>query len=73
MISSFIMSREKIANLKFNDPLNEDQDLDKSKKVNINVLLNNIRTDKKREQLESIVFIGLIAVVIITTGIIASL
>jgi hypothetical protein len=73
MISSFIMSREKIANLKFNDPLNENQDLDKSKKVNINVLLNNIRTDKKREQLESIVFIGLIAVVIITTGIIASL
>ncbi len=73
MISSFIMSREKIANLKFNDLLNENQDLDKSKKVNINVLLNNIRTDKKREQLESIVFIGLIAVVIITTGIIASL
>ena len=73
MISSFIMSREKIANLKFNDPLNENQDLDKSKKVNINILLNNIRTDKKREQLESIVFIGLIAVVIITTGIIASL
>ena len=73
MISSFIMSREKIANLKFNDPLNENQDLDKSKKVNINVLLNNIRTDKKREQLESIVFIGLISVVVITTGIIASL
>ena len=73
MISSFIMSREKIANLKFNDPLNENQDLDKSKKVNINVLLNNIRTDKKREQLESIVFIGLISVAVITTGIIASL
>ena len=73
MVSYLFMSREKIANLKFNDPLNENQDLDKSKKVNINVLLNNIRTDKKREQLESIVFIGLIAVVIITTGIIASL
>ena len=73
MISSFIMSREKIANLKFNDPLNENQDLDKSKKVNINVLLNNIRTDKKRELLESSVFIGLIAVAVIITGFISSL
>ena len=73
MINTFFVPREKMTNPKFNDPLNENQDLDKSKKVNINVLLNNIRTDKKREQLESIVFIGLIAVVIITTGIIASL
>ena len=67
------MSGEQITNRKFNDSLKENQDLDKPKKVNINILLNNIRTDKKREQLESIVFIGLIAVVIITTGIIASL
>jgi hypothetical protein len=67
------MSGKQITNRKFNDSLKENQDLDKPKKVNINILLNNIRTDKKREQLESIVFIGLIAVVIITTGIIASL
>ena len=73
MINTFFVPREKMTNPKFNDPLNENQDLDKPKKVNINILLNNIRTDKKREQLESIVFIGLIAVVIITTGIIASL
>ena len=67
------MSGKQITNRKFNDSLKENQDLDKPKKVNINILLNNIRTDKKREQLESIVFIGLISVVIITTGIIASL
>ena len=67
------MSVQQITNLKLNNPLKENQDLNKPKKVNINILLNNIRTDKKREQLESIVFIGLIAVVIITTGIIASL
>jgi hypothetical protein len=73
MISSFFMSREQIANPKFNDPLDKNQDLDKPKKVNLNILLNNIRTDKKREQLESIVFIGLISVAVITTGIIASL
>ncbi len=73
MISYLFMSGEQITNRKLNDSLKENQDLNKPKKVNINILLNNIRTDKKRELLESSVFIGLIAVVIITTGIIASL
>ena len=73
MISNFFMSGKQITNRKFNDSLKENQDLDKPKKVNINILLNKVRTDKKREQLESIVFIGLISVVVITTGIIASL
>ena len=73
MVSYLFMSGEQITNRKFNDSLKENQDLDEPKKVNINILLNNIRTDKKREQLESIVFIGLISVVVITTGIIASL
>ena len=67
------MSGKIITSRKFNDSLKENQDLDKPKKVNINILLNKVRTDKKREQLESIVFIGLISVVVITTGIIASL
>ena len=67
------MSGEQITNLKINGSLKKNQDLDKPKKVNINILLNKVRTDKKREQLESIVFIGLISVVVITTGIIASL
>ena len=67
------MSGKIITSRKFNDSLKENQDLDKPKKVNINILLNNIRTDKKREQLESIVIIGLISVTVITTGIIASL
>ena len=67
------MSVQQITNLKLNNPLKENQDLNKPKKVNINVLINKIRADKKREQLESSVFIGLIAVFVITTGIIASL
>ncbi len=73
MISYLFMSGEQITNRKFNDSLKENQYLDKHKKVNINVLLNKIRIDKKREQLETIVFIGLIAVVAITTGVIVSL
>ena len=67
------MSVQQITNLKLNNPLKENQDLNKPKKVNINVLINKIRADKKREQLESIVIIGLISVTVITTGIIASL
>ena len=73
MISSFFMSREQIANPKFNDPLDKNQDLDKPKKVNINVLLSKIKADNKKTQLESSVFFGLIAAVIITAGVIASL
>ena len=73
MISSFFMSREQIANPKFNDPLDKNQDLDKPKKVNINVLLSKIKDDNKKKQLESNLFFGLIAVVIIITGVIASL
>jgi hypothetical protein len=67
------MSGKQITNRKFNDSLKENQDLDKPKKVNINILLNNIRADKKRDQLASNVFFGLIVVAVITTGVIASL
>ena len=73
MISNFFMSGKQITNRKFNDSLKENQDLDKPKKVNINILLNNIRADKKRDQLASNVFFGLIVVSVITTGVIASL
>ena len=73
MISYLFMSGEQITNRKFNDSLKENQDLDKPKKVNINILLNNIRADKKRDQLASIVFFGLIVAAVITTGVIASL
>ncbi len=67
------MSVQQITNLKLNNPLKENQDLNKPKKVNINILLNNIKADKKRDQLASNVFFGLIVVAIITTGVIASL
>ena len=54
------MSGEKVTNLK-------------SKKIDIKILLNRIRADEKKGQLESNVFFGLIAVVIIVTGVIVSL
>ena len=50
-------------------------DLNKSKikkKVDINVLLNKVRSEEKKEKFESIIFISLISFVILVTGIIVS-
>ena len=42
-------------------------------KVDINILLNRVRTEKKREKKENLLFLSLIGSVIVVTGIIASL
>ena len=42
-------------------------------KVDINILLNRVRHEKKRERKENLLFLGLIGSVIVVTGIIASL
>ena len=42
-------------------------------KVDINILLNRVRHEKKRERKENLLFLSLIGSVIIVTGIIASL
>ena len=45
----------------------------KSQKVDINVLLNKVRKEKKKEKLEGYIFLGLISSVILIGGIIVSL
>lgn len=42
-------------------------------KVDINILLNKVRTEEKKERFESLIFISLISFVVIVTGIIVSL
>ena len=42
-------------------------------KVDINILLNRVRHEKKKEKKENLLFLGLIGSVIVVTGIIASL
>ena len=42
-------------------------------KVDINILLNKVRSEEKKEKFESMVFISLISFVVILTGIIVSL
>ena len=45
----------------------------KKKRVDINVLLNKVRLAQKKEKIESTIFFGLVAAVIIVTGIIVSI
>ena len=47
--------------------------LNNKQKVDINILLNRIRFEKKKERKENLLFLGLIGSVIVVTGIIASL
>ena len=42
-------------------------------KVDINILLNRVRHEKKRERKENLLFLGLIGSVIVVTGILDSL
>ena len=42
------------------------------KKVDINILLNKVRMEEKKEKFENTVFFGLIAAVILVTGVIVS-
>ena len=47
--------------------------INRQQKVDINILLNRVRHEKKRERKENLLFLGLIGSVIVVTGIIASL
>ncbi len=47
--------------------------LQKKKRVDINVLLNKVRSEQKKEKMESTIFFGLVAAVIVVTGIIVSI
>ena len=44
-----------------------------AKRVDINILLNKVRADEKKEKFENGIFFGLVAAVIVVTGIIISL
>ena len=45
----------------------------KKKRVDINVLLNKVRSAQKKEKMESTIFFGLVATVILVTGFIVSI
>ena len=74
------MSGEQITNTSVETQIiNDDLNLLKSspsktkKRVDINVLLNKVRLAKKKEKIESTIFFGLVAAVIVVTGVIVSI
>ncbi len=66
------MSREEVSVNQSVRSENEDQSKIKSK-VDINVLLNKVRAEQRKEKTESIIFLSLVSLVIVVTGIIISL
>ena len=72
------MSGEQIANNSvethnMEGELHSLKDFPKKKRVDINDLLNKVRSAEKKEKIESTIFFGLVAAVIVVTGIIVSI
>ena len=68
------MSGEKVTNSEFYQVYPKiKRTSSKSKKVDINILLNKVRAAHKKEKFENIIFFGLAAIAIVVTGIIVSL
>ena len=63
-------SKEKL--LSNTNSLHNKEFISKKNKVDINVLLNRVRADKKKEQLESAFFIGVVTFAVVISGIILS-
>ncbi len=49
------------------------KDSPRKQKVDINVLLNKVRLAKKKEKMESTIFFGLVAAIIVVAGVIVSI
>ena len=45
----------------------------KEQRVDINVLLNKVRLAQKKQKMESTIFFGLVAAIIVVTGVIVSI
>ena len=74
MIKYIFMSGERLINSETQEVKKEEnQNFLSKRKVDINVLLNKVRIEKKKERFENIIFVSLVATVIIVTGIIVSL
>ena len=51
----------------------QDKKLNKKNRVDINILLNRVRADKKKEKLETIAILSLVSLSVLATGLIVSL
>ena len=53
--------------------LHSSKNSSKKKRVDINVLLNNVRSAQKKEKMESTIFFSLVGAVIVVIGVIISI
>jgi len=68
------MNGDQITNSEFEQTTHSTQKtVRKSKKVDINLLLNNVRSRKKKKKFENILLFGLAVTAVVITGIIVSL
>ena len=67
------MSGEYISNTEVITSNDKNNTKKSAKRVDINILLNKVRADQKKEKFENSIFFGLVAAVIVVTGIIISL
>ena len=68
------MSGDQIINSEFNQAnLKIKKTSRKSKKVDINILLNKVIAAQKKEKFENTIFFSLVAMAVVVTGIIVSL
>ena len=67
------MSGEYISNTEVITSNDKNNTKKSAKRVDINILLNKVRADQKKEKFENGIFFGLVAAVIVVTGIIISL
>ena len=51
----------------------QDKKLNKKNRVDINILLNRVRADKKKEKLETLAIISLVYLSVLATGLIVCL
>ena len=51
----------------------QDKKFNKKNRVDINILLNRVRADKKKEKLETLAIISLVSLSVLATGLIVSL
>ena len=50
----------------------QDKKVNKKNRVDINILLNRVRADKKKEKLETFLIISLVSLSVLATGLIVS-
>ena len=67
------MSGERLYNPDSKSPNKYQNNYISVKKVDINILLNKVRSEQKKEKFENLIFVCLVATVVVVTGIIISL